>query len=150
MRSYIIKGVAAFALIASSSMLSGCSGGEAKVNATLLKTDCIEVVTVDGHVSLGTVLNVSAGAVRYTIKENCNCVISSLSYKVFQDRNNNGVEDPGEQMFGSSGQNLGGHTGTIGGGTASVMAAQGMIRWEAKATVKCGDKETPLQQYGSF
>lgn len=148
MRS-LISGVAAVAVLASATMLGGCSG-EGKVNLSLLKTDCIQVTAIDGHVAFGTIVAVSAGAVQYTIKENCNCEITSLSYKVFQDRNNNGTEDPGEQMFGSSGQNLTGHTGTIGGGTAQVMGSQGTIRWEASATVKCGDKVTPLHQYGNF
>lgn len=149
MRSHIVKGISAFALIAAASLLGGCSG-DAKVSATLLKTDCIEVVTVDGHVAFGTVVSVSAGAVRYTIKEECNCTIVTLKYRVFQDRNNNGTEDPGEQMFGSGGENFTTHTGSIGGGTAQVMGNQGAIRWTADAEVKCGDKVTPLHQYGSF
>jgi hypothetical protein len=84
------------ALLMMCAVLSAC-GASVEANMTLLKTPCVSIQTAGAGVNYsgGVTANASAGGVTATADPNCpEILLTSLSYTLYQDRNNNDQKDP--------------------------------------------------------
>jgi len=112
--------------------LSGCHS-EVDGRVVLYKTDCLTVTSGELEVDVGRGSFAITGLVATVPEEGCE-LITGFSFSLFIDLNNNGHEDPGENL--DFLEDVGASTDEIilGSLTASWNPGAGIVRYEAKVT----------------